>query len=363
MEEFESMTEIKVGLHTDIERTFPLLLRRYEYILKHNGIPVERLYLGDADFLDRCRSVNYFVSCFSQFDAINQMINSVLPVIESVYGIPCYPNLQTRWHYDDKVKQAYLLASRNFPMVKSWVFWDLHTVLEWVQKVTFPVVFKLKGGAGSSNVVLVRTQDHALSLAKRMFSYDGIPTGRIPVGGNIARNKGSRLLYKIKRLYAQRSGNITSYAHNLCRSIHHDYALFQEFLPGNTCDVRVNIIGNRAFAFRRMVRKNDFRASGSGMIDYDINKIDHRCLEIAFSVSDFFGFQSMAYDFVYDREGQPKIVEISYTYVDTAVQACPGFFDRSLQWHEGHFWPQYCQLQDLLEMDDLVQPGEEVMSI
>ena len=33
--------------------------------------------------------------------------------------------------------------------------------------------------------------------------------------------------------------------------------------------VRVIVINDKAFAIKRMVRKNDFRASGSGIIEYD----------------------------------------------------------------------------------------------
>ena len=76
--------------------------------------------------------------------------------------------------------------------------------------------------------------------------------------------------------------------------IQKNYVLFQRFLPDNEFDTRITVIGDRAFGFRRMTRKSDFRASGSGIIDYDIGKIDLRCVDIAFRVSQQLGFQSMA---------------------------------------------------------------------
>ena len=48
-----------------------------------------------------------------------------------------------------------------------------------------------------------------------------------------------------------------------------DYLLVQEFLPGNGFDTRITVIGNRAFGFRRFNRPDDFRASGSGRIDWN----------------------------------------------------------------------------------------------
>jgi len=133
--------------------------------------------------------------------------------------------------------------------------------------------------------------------------------------------------------------------------IQKDAVLFQKFLPDNNFDTRVTVIGNRAFAFRRFVRKDDFRASGSGNFDMDPDKIDIHCLGIALSISKELNFNTMAYDFIYDENKEPYINEISYCFEDRIVQSCPGFWDEKLTWHPGHIWPQQCQLEDFLESD------------
>jgi len=138
--------------------------------------------------------------------------------------------------------------------------------------------------------------------------------------------------------------------------LHKNYVLFQKFMPNNHYDTRVTVIGKRAFAFRRLNRPNDFRSSGSGRIEYDVESIDKRFITLAIAISEKMGFQSMAYDFLYDENGVPTFCEISYAYVDTAVYNCPGYWDGSLNWHHGHFWPQYCQLVDALKLPDLKQP-------
>jgi len=68
------------------------------------------------------------------------------------------------------------------------------------------------------------------------------------------------------------------------------------------------------------------------------------------------GFQSMAYDFLYNKEGTAWFCEISYTYLDTIIYDCPGYWDLNLNWREGHYWPQYFQLMDALNLPDLKQP-------
>jgi hypothetical protein len=64
----------------------------------------------------------------------------------------------------------------------------------------------------------------------------------------------------------------------------------------------------------------------------------------------------MAYDFLKNGNGDVQICEISYTFVDTAVYRCPGYWDEDMNWHAGHYWPQYCQLMDTLQLPDLKQP-------
>jgi hypothetical protein len=64
----------------------------------------------------------------------------------------------------------------------------------------------------------------------------------------------------------------------------------------------------------------------------------------------------MDYDLLYDIRNKPVINEFSCQFVDWIVHLCPGYWDENLNWHEVHFWPQYCQLQDLLDKPNLIQP-------
>lgn len=50
--------------------------------------------------------------------------------------------------------------------------------------------------------------------------------------------------------------------------------------------------------------------------------------------------QSFAFDFVEDEDSNPLIVEISYGFGTSGIDNAPGYWDSSLQWHEGEFNPQ-----------------------
>src|SRR5690606_24051697 len=84
------------------------------------------------------------------------------------------------------------------------------------------------------------------------------------------------------------------------------YVYLQKFLPDNNFDTRIIVAGNKAFGIRRFNRKNDFRASGSGKIDFAANQIDTHMVEIAFKVTEDLKAQCLAFDFVYE-DSNPKI--------------------------------------------------------
>lgn len=88
-----------------------------------------------------------------------------------------------------------------------------------------------------------------------------------------------------------------------------------------------------------MVRKGDFRASGSGSFVYDKEEFDERCLKIAFDLTKKLKIQCIAYDFLFDKDNNPLIVEISYGFSPDAYDYCPGYWDEELNWHEEKFNP------------------------
>ena len=46
--------------------------------------------------------------------------------------------------------------------------------------------------------------------------------------------------------------------------------------------------------------------------------------------------QSIAFDFVFDKNNNPLIVEISYGYAVAAYDHCEGYWTNDMQWHDGN---------------------------
>jgi len=127
------------------------------------------------------------------------------------------------------------------------------------------------------------------------------------------------------------------------------YIYFQDFIANNTFDIRVIVISDKAFAIKRMVRKGDFRASGSGNIIYGKENISLETIKIAFDLTDKLQLQCGAYDFVFDNERKPMVIEMSYGFSPLAYDQCVGYWDKSLVFHEGPFIPQDWMVETLLD--------------
>ena len=85
-----------------------------------------------------------------------------------------------------------------------------------------------------------------------------------------------------------------------------------------------------------MVRKNDFRASGSLNERYEKEVISKEVIRQAFEISEKLKNQCIVFDFLF-LNGKPMVVEISYGTTVTAYDQCPGYFDKDLNWHDDHF--------------------------
>jgi hypothetical protein len=265
-------------------------------------------------------------------------------------GKTVFPNFSTSYFYDNKVGQKYLLEAINAPVIPTNIFYNKNSAISWANKTIFPKVFKLSGGAGSMNVKLCRTKKQAISLINKAFGKGFAQVDRIDLFKD-----------KIKRLKTNKSKeNFMSLGKSFIRlfvptkkekdmSREKGYIYFQDFLPNNTFDIRIIIINKKAFAFKRMCRNGDFRASGSGNIVYDKTQIDIKCIEIAHQVSNKLNMQSVAFDFVYNQNNSPVIVEISYHFAPYLYDECQGYWTENLEWHDVKINPQYMIIEGLLK--------------
>lgn len=315
-----------------------------------NSISYKIVSCYDSDIVQQLESCDALMWHWNQEDYKGILFARQLTISLEMIGKKIFPNVNTAWHHDDKVGQKYLLECINAPLVKSYVFYSKKEANTWLNTTTFPKVFKLRGGAGSTNVKLARTKEKAQAFINKAFSRGFLQINRwdrlkdrfwvLRRDKNI---KAIKFIFKgFGRLFIPTELSKFSQREK-------GYIYFQDFLPNNDHDTRLVIIGDRCFGLRRYTRKNDFRASGSGLIAYDTELFDHRCIKIAFDITKKLGAQSVAFDFIWDGE-IPKIVEISYCFLmGAAYDNCPGYWDSNLKWYPKNVNPQYFMIEDFLK--------------
>jgi glutathione synthase/RimK-type ligase-like ATP-grasp enzyme len=221
------------------------------------------------------------------------------------------PNFETVWHFESKVAQSFLFEWYGIPTPRTVVTSRLSDAYSLLSTEKYPVVFKTSSDAASRGVRLVKRRPRALFLAWRSL-YSGF---------------WSKVARRLLRL---------DYRDNV--------SYWQAFIPKNERDLRITAIGTKyAFGFWRENRPNDFRASGSGLINYR-QPIPKDLLIFCLETNRRLDFDSMAYDIIFD-DGKFLLTEISYTYMDGAIHNADGYYEylgnSELVFREGHTWPQH----------------------
>lgn len=256
-------------------------------------------------------------------------------------GVKVWPSHDAGWHFDDKVGESYLFDALELPMVPYYIFYDKKRAYEWAKHTSFPKIFKLRGGGGSVNVKLVKSSGHAKKLIRKAFGkgfsqynwkftifarYKKWQIGHDSLSGVFKGVVQACLRWgkmgELSRMYHREMG----------------YAYFQDFIPDNDRDYRVIVINQKkAFAYYRLMRKNDFRASGGG--DFHYGNIPESVIELAFRAAKAMNSESVAFDFLLDKNGDPYIVESSYCFGYDDTDAENGWWTDDLKFHPGSFNP------------------------
>lgn len=316
---------------------------RWIELARERGIETSTVDADAEWFFDELRRCDGFMWRFGYDPHSIQFAQWVLSAVDHGLGIPVFPSWNSRWHFEDKIAQHYLLAAAGVRTPRTWLFWNTKTALEFCRTASYPLVVKLARGFQASNVRLLHGFDEAVDVIRQVFG-----------GGLVTLQQQPSAVKRVLRHRLQALRLL--FGKPLPAGIQHGYLYLQEFLPGNEFDTRVTVIGERAFAFRRFNRPDDFRASGSGRIDWDPAKIDHATVRLAFDVAARLGTQSVAIDGL-RRGAVPVVGEISYTYAAWAIRDCPGHWvsdarseGTGLRWIEGTLRAEDAIFEDFVRL-------------
>ena len=316
------------------------------YLEKH-GIPYKLVNCYDSRLIDNlvgCSGIMWYHSHSRAADQI--LAKRILFALEHA-GIPVFPNFKTAWYFDDKVAQKYLFESLDISHAKSYIFISYREALRFVRKAKYPLIFKLSRGAGSKNVKKIDNKFEAFIILIRAFTKGFRSVSPLSIvkdklnffwSGNATLQDVTAAVvhlfwpYEIERAIGRERG----------------YVYFQDYIEDCSFDVRVVVVGDKAFAIKRFVRQNDFRASGSGLIEFDKDNIPTACIEWAFIIADKIGSDCIAIDFVM-KEEMPLVIEVGYGFNLPVYYGCKGYWDKNLTWHLGTIDPGGWMVRNFLQ--------------
>ena len=289
-----------IYLHTDSKYHPDQWYRRFEHLFQQRGLTYRKVNLLRKDY--RKLKVEPGDGLIGRFGHWRRDLERIRPIYDDLatrFSDRIFPARHTYSYYDDKRAQLALFQEQGYPTPRSAVVETPQDVDRFLAEtgLTYPLVTKKFGGAGSSNVRLANSHEEVFLPGQ-----------------------------------------------------------LQEYCANNDRDLRLNVIGDRVMGYWRLNRPDDFRASGSGRLVHS-DHFDPECLDLVYKISQDQDFESMSYDLVRDAEGRWVVLEMSYSYVDTYVRDCPIYYDMRTgeKRTKTDIYPQDYIFEDFLERHPVVE--------
>lgn len=306
-----------------------------QYCKEHN-IDCKQVNAYDTDIVSQLADCDIFLWHFHQGDARDMNFAKQLLFSLQQAGKTVYPDFCTAWHFDDKLGQKYLFEAHGIQAAPAYAFYNEADALRWAKETEYPKVFKLRGGAGSYNVELAHNFREAKAFITKAFRSE-----------YTAYDKRQHFLRTVREwrkgslTFRYVLGALSLFVRRLPQDrlpAQKEYVYFQDFIPNDGFDYRIEVCGDRCIAMVRYCRKGDFRASGGHNDHFEHELIEQDVVRFAFDVADRLQLQSAALDIVRHKQtGKLYVVEVSYCYGVDDDEFMHGWWDRNAVWHDEPF--------------------------
>lgn len=227
-----------------------------EYVCVHYNSDKNKTLNKLYDKISTIYNSNDFLLCRPCSNATKLFLN-IYSKLDKLFKGLTFPSLSAIKTYDNKSLQYELYTHKGYNIPKTLIAqnnYDIESFMK-LNKLTYPLVHKSFSGSASKNVNKI---------------------------------------------------NNTKNLHYPC--------VIQQFISDNDSDIRIITLRNIIYGLKRFNRDNDWRASGSGIVDKTF-KIPLECVKTAYQISEDNNYESMAYDFVKDHKTNEWLVlEHSYTF-------------------------------------------------
>jgi glutathione synthase/RimK-type ligase-like ATP-grasp enzyme len=293
---------------------------KYERFLIHNNIPYSIFSIHRSDWIEEAKRFSLVIFRPDVSPWALQEARTKIDFLEKKLHISCFPSSEEIWSYEDKIRLAYLYRQLRIPHVPTFISHSKEESLAYSQACRYPLVSKINTGSASRGVRLIRSPREARKFIRKVFA-EGVPT---------------------------------------YWPGHHqkDYVYFQPLIRHKGYDLRVIIVGDKAFGYYKLVKKGDFRASGSMFIQK--SALPKQAIERAYRIKQQLKHTFLAVDFLEQQDtGEFLVLEASvfvdiYTASQAIVQGIPGYYllrqhPFRMEFVPGKIWLQELVLLELMK--------------
>jgi hypothetical protein len=285
---YSSVTNIKTYYSMDIN----LLKDHFET----KGWSVHILEYPDIDFSQNWRGqiVLYQSSEDLGLEYKSYIENNIFGL--KLRGAILIPDFQFLYAHHNKVFMEILRKVSNISeanTLRSWLLGTYEDFQHRINQIPLPVVAKPSAGAISKGVVLLKNKKQALYEVQKMTFCTSVV----------------RTCYEYYKRFMYKS--------YIPYSLNRRKFILQEFVPELQEDYKILFYGNHAYVVRRGVRKNDFRASGSGLLTWP-ELLPDGMLDTAWKIFKGFDVPFISIDLAY-QETKFHLLEVQFIQFGTAA--------------------------------------------
>lgn len=259
------------------------------------GFDLEFLPMSDPDLFDKVKGKKVIYT--SQEDPGYEYKSFIEDVVLSLEdkGIVVIPQFKYLRANNNKVYME-MLRERILPSkyhLETMCFGTAEEAMTALGRLKFPLVIKTAAGASSSGVRLISDRTSYERVIKKLSRSKYI----------MAEMRDIARAIKHKRYVRE--------------SLYRKKFIVQEFVQGLNNDWKVLVYNNKYYVLRRSNRPGDFRASGSGIFEFD-EKVNPLLLEAAKEIKETFDVPMISVDLALSGE-RVILIEFQFVYFGTST--------------------------------------------
>jgi hypothetical protein len=203
---------------------------------------------------------------------IRNLFHEATQILGSETSIMIYPSIRELNIYESKRTLANFLKINNIPHPATSIFYNYESAKEYIEKASYPIVFKTHIGASASGVEILKNKKEALQLANHLFTK-----------------------YYLRKMETDK------------RAIEWDYMIIQEYID-DVKEYRVIKIGDSWFSYQKWKTSDQVFMSGSGVNKW-INPPED-LLDFCYNISTKHHFTTMSFDIFENKKGDLMVNEL-----------------------------------------------------